>query len=54
MYANAKAILVETTKGIRGEGMKESGKGGAYLILCKDLCKCHNVPSSIKTIKEIR
>jgi hypothetical protein len=23
-----------------------------YLIHCKNLCKCHNVPAHIKTIKE--
>jgi hypothetical protein len=48
-------IPVETTPGIMGEGeMKENGRGGIcmiYLIHCKQLCKCHNVPPPITTIK---
>jgi hypothetical protein len=36
--------------------MKEDGSGGefvyVYLIHCKNLCKCHNVPRPITIIKE--
>jgi hypothetical protein len=49
MYVNAKMIPVENVPGIVGEGMKESGGGVnssvIYLIHCKKLCKCCNVPS---------
>jgi hypothetical protein len=43
MYVNAKMIPAETTPGIGGGGDKGNGEG--YLIHCKGLCKCHNVPS---------
>jgi hypothetical protein len=49
-------IPVETVLGIRGEGMKENSGGGdssmKYLIHCKNLCKCHNVPPPGTTIKK--
>jgi hypothetical protein len=48
MYVNAKMIPVETIPGIRGWGIRERGRGNEfnmiYLIHCKNLCKCHNVP----------
>jgi hypothetical protein len=41
-------LSVETIPGTRGEGMKESSgevnSNLIYLILCKNLCKCYNVP----------
>jgi hypothetical protein len=46
-------IPVETILGIGGE-IKESGgrvnSSMMYLVHCKNLCKCHNVPSP-STIK---
>jgi hypothetical protein len=51
MYVNAK-----TVPGIRGGGNEESsGEGNSsmiYLIYCKKLCKCYNVPTPSKTIKK--
>jgi hypothetical protein len=49
-----KMISVETTPGM-GEGEIKENDGGVnsttiYLINCKNLCKCHNVPPSC-TIK---
>jgi hypothetical protein len=53
-----KIIPVETVPRIRGEGMKESGGEGEYsmiyLIHCKNLCKCHNVPPTSTIIKGIK
>jgi hypothetical protein len=47
---------VETTPGIRAEestGRVEGVNSSMiYLIHCKDLCKCHNVPPPITTIKK--
>jgi hypothetical protein len=55
MYVNAKIIPVETVPGIWGGEMKESSEGVnsnmLYLIHCKNLCKCHNVPPPSTTIK---
>jgi hypothetical protein len=48
MYVNAKMIPVETVPGIRGGEMWESsGRVNSckiYLLHCKNLCKCYNVP----------
>jgi hypothetical protein len=47
MYVNAKMIAVETVPGIRRGGMKESSGVNLsmiYLIHCKNLSKCYNVP----------
>jgi hypothetical protein len=56
MYVNAKMIPVETTPEIRGGKIKEKDSGSnscmIYLMHCKNLFKCHNVPLSSKTIKE--
>jgi hypothetical protein len=57
MYVNAKMIPVETVPGVGGGKMKETGRGGVnsnviYLIHCKNLCKCHNVPPPSPEIKE--
>jgi hypothetical protein len=47
MYANAKMIPVETIPRI-GEGRIKNIEGVnskmIYLIHCKNLCKCHNIP----------
>jgi hypothetical protein len=55
MYVNAKMIPVETTPGIGGQGNKgieqEVNSCKMYLIHCKNLCKCHNVPAPSTTIK---
>jgi hypothetical protein len=59
MYVNTKMAPVETIPGIGRVGgeIKETGRGGmdscmTYLIHCKNLCKCHNVPPPITTIKK--
>jgi hypothetical protein len=59
MYVNAKMIPVETISGIgggrdKGEWWRGENSGMIYLIHCKNLCKCHNVPLSppSTTIKE--
>jgi hypothetical protein len=48
MYVNAKMKPIETVPGIRGGEIKESSGGVnssmVYLIHCKNLCKCYNVP----------
>jgi hypothetical protein len=31
--------------------MKDSGGGGEFMIHCKNISKCHNVPPPIITIK---
>jgi hypothetical protein len=51
LYVNAKMIPVETVPGIRGGGRGESSGGGnqVYLIHCKNLCKCYNVPTPSTT-----
>jgi hypothetical protein len=55
MYVNIK-IPVKGTPGIGGGGIKEKVEGVnscmIYLIHCKNLYKCHNVPPSSTTIKE--
>jgi hypothetical protein len=47
-YVNAKMTPVETVPRMGGRGMKESSGGGnpgmIYLIHCKNLSKCYNVP----------
>jgi hypothetical protein len=54
MYVNGKMILDETLPGIRERGMGErtGGRNSSviYLIHCKNLCKCYNVPISSTTI----
>jgi hypothetical protein len=56
MYVNTKMITVETVPGIDGGGMKESSGGVnssmIYLIHCKNLCKCYNVPPPCAKIKK--
>jgi hypothetical protein len=59
MYINAKMILVETVPGIRCGEMKERGRevegvnsSMIYLMHCKNLCKCYNVPPPSTTIKK--
>jgi hypothetical protein len=59
MYVNANNfnIPVEITPGIRagedeGELFEEVNSCMIYLIHYKNLCKCHNVPLPITTIKE--
>jgi hypothetical protein len=48
MYVNTKMIPVEAVPGIRGGEMWESsGRVNSckiYLLHCKNLCKCYNVP----------
>jgi hypothetical protein len=48
MHVNPKMIPVETVPRIGGGGMEESSRGVnssiIYLIHCKNLCKCYNVP----------
>jgi hypothetical protein len=51
-------LPVETVPGIMGGGMKEAVEGvnssTIYLIHCKNLCKCYNVPTpSTTTTKKI-
>jgi hypothetical protein len=54
MKINRKKIPVETVSQMRGrrlrmvEGVSSSM---IYLIYCKNLCKCHNVPPPSITIK---
>jgi hypothetical protein len=55
MYVNAKMILVETAPGLRsGVGREAEGKNSSmiYLVHCKNLCKCYNVPTPSTTIKK--
>jgi hypothetical protein len=56
MYVSAKMIPVETVPGVRRGGMKErSGRVNSsmmYLIHCKNLCKCYNVPPPTTMIKK--
>jgi hypothetical protein len=46
---------VATAPGIRREGVGERSGGGnssiIYLIHCKSLCKCYNVPTPSTTVK---
>jgi hypothetical protein len=42
MYENGKMKPVETVPGMGGREIKEND-GGVNLI-CKNFCKCHNVP----------
>jgi hypothetical protein len=39
---------VETIPGMEGEGIKENDGGGEFKYdifdICKNFCKCHNVP----------
>jgi hypothetical protein len=48
IYVNAKMIPVETVLGMGGEGNSSM----IYLIHCKNLCKCYNVPTPNTTIKK--
>jgi hypothetical protein len=54
MHVKAKMIPVETVPGIRRQGMamERVNSSMTYLIHCKDLCKCYNVPPPSTTIKE--
>jgi hypothetical protein len=56
MYVNAKMIPVETVPGIRGGGWRREVEGVnsslIYLIHCKNLHKCYNVPIPSTTIKK--
>jgi hypothetical protein len=49
-------ILIEAIPGIWEREIKENGGGVnssmIYLIHCKNLCKCHNVPPPSTIIKE--
>jgi hypothetical protein len=49
MYVNAKMLPAVTVPGIREGRMRERSEGGnsimMYLIHCKNLCKCYNVPT---------
>jgi hypothetical protein len=51
MYVNAKMIPAETVPGVRCGRMKEISRGRnssrIYLIHCKNLCKCYNVPHPV-------
>jgi hypothetical protein len=51
MYVNAKMIPIETIPGI-GRVVEGVNSSIIYLIYCKNLCKCHNVPLPSTTIKE--
>jgi hypothetical protein len=58
MYVNGKMMPVETIPGW-GEEVKRRMVEGVnlsmiYLIYCKNFCKCHNVPPSSTTIKELK
>jgi hypothetical protein len=56
MYVNAKMIPVETIPCIWGRVMKERFGGCEFkydiVVHCKNLCKCHNVPSPSTKIIE--
>jgi hypothetical protein len=55
MYVIAKMIPVENVSGIR-EGKMRAVEGVnssmIYLIYCKNLCKCYNVPPPSTAIKK--
>jgi hypothetical protein len=55
MYVDRKMLPVETVPGMGGGRIKDNGggvnSGMIYLIHCKNLCKCHNVPSPSTIIK---
>jgi hypothetical protein len=51
LYVDAKRIPVETIPGIWG-GVEGVNSSMIYLIQCKNLCKCHNVPPPSTTIKK--
>jgi hypothetical protein len=58
MYANAKIIPVKTTPGVWGGGegrrrmVEKVNSCMISLIYCNNLCKCHNIPPPITTIKK--
>jgi hypothetical protein len=54
MYINAKMIPVETVPGISGWGieLEEENSSKMYLIHCKNLCKCYNIPPPSTIEKE--
>jgi hypothetical protein len=58
MYVNAKMLPAVTVPGIREGRMRERSEGGnsimMYLIHCKNLCKCYNVPTPRTKKKEKR
>jgi hypothetical protein len=54
VYVNAKMISVKSVPGIGGgekESSEEMNSSIIYLVHCKNLCKCHNVPPPRTTIK---
>jgi hypothetical protein len=57
MYVSGKMIPVESVPGIGEERWKRAVEGVnssmIYLIHCKNLCKCYNVPPPSRTIKKV-
>jgi hypothetical protein len=57
MCVNAKMIPLGTIPGVGRGGIKECSGGVnssmIYLMHCKNLCKCHNVPPLSTTIKRV-
>jgi hypothetical protein len=56
MYVNVRIIPVETVPGIGVGGKRRRAAEGVnssmiYLLHCKNLCKCYNVPPPSTTIK---
>jgi hypothetical protein len=54
MYVNVKMIPVETVPVIRERGdraVEGTNSSMTYLMHCKKLCKCYNVPPPSTTIK---
>jgi hypothetical protein len=46
MYENGKMRAVETVPGMKEEGIKKNDGGvNSTMTYCKNLYKCHNVPS---------
>jgi hypothetical protein len=58
MYVNGKMVSVETIPGMGGQGEEVRGKMmegvNSNMIYYKNLCKCHNVPSSSTTKNKIK
>jgi hypothetical protein len=54
MYVNGKIILVETIPGMgRGRMVEGVNSSMIYLIHCKNLCKCYNVPPPSTTTTKV-
>jgi hypothetical protein len=55
-FVHVKMTAVETVLGIRGGRVEERSRGGnssmIYLIHCKNLCICYNVPTPSTIIKK--